>query len=132
MALLSIGQVAARTGLAPSALRYYESEGLIPKAARRNGRRIYDEKILERLALIDLVKSAGFTIAETRALLNGFARKTPPGKRWRALAGQKLAELDERIAEAERMKALLAQIMRCECPTFEDCSEALARLGRCP
>ena len=132
MTLLSIGQVAKQAGLATSAIRYYESEGLLAKAARHNGRRIYDAKILERLALIDLVRNAGFTVSETRALLNGFARKTPPGNRWRALASQKVAELDERIAEAERMKNLLAGIMRCECPSFEDCSEFLAKRRCCP
>lgn len=132
MASLSIGEVAARAGLATSAIRYYEREELIPKALRLNGRRVYDETILERLALIDVVKSAGFTIAETRALLGGFKRKTPPGKRWRELATRKIAELDRRIAEAQRMKALLDGVMGCECPTFEDCSEALAKSRRCP
>ncbi len=127
MSLLSIGQVAERAGLATSAIRYYESQGLLPVAARHRGRRVYDTKVLERLALIDLVKNAGFTIAETRAMLNSFARKTAPGKRLRALASQKVAELDERIAEAERMKNLLALMMRCECPTFEDCSESLTK-----
>ena len=129
---LTIGQVAKRTGLAASAIRYYESEGLLLKAARHNGRRIFDADVVQRLALIALVKNAGFTISETRALLDGFSRKHPPGKRWRALAGRKITEIDERIAEAQRMKRLLALIMRCECPTFEVCSEALATQGCCP
>jgi MerR family redox-sensitive transcriptional activator SoxR len=125
LAELSIGDVAARTGLATSALRYYESAGLIPRAGRRSGRRVYDESILERLAIIDLAKRAGFTMAEIKRLVAGFARRTPPGERWRVLAEKKLVELEERIAEAERMKSVLRVVMRCECPTFDDCSRAM-------
>ncbi len=122
---LSIGEVARRAGIATSAIRYYEGEGLIPRAARRNGRRVYDRGIAERLALIDLAKRAGFTVAEIKRLLGGFARRTPPGERWRALADEKLLEQDRRIAEAQRMKRLLRIVMRCECPTFDDCSRAM-------
>lgn len=127
MAALRIGEVAARSGLATSAIRYYEREGLIPPPGRRSGQRVYPESVLERLALIDLAKRAGFTVAEMRTLLAGFARRTPPAERWRALTRSKLAALDERIEEAERMKRVLATVMRCRCPTLEDCGRALAR-----
>ena len=123
---LSIGQVARRAGIAASAIRYYESEGLIPRPARRNGRRVYGAQILEELALIELAKRGGFTIAEIKHLLRGFARPTPPGERWRALAERKRRELDERISETERMKAVLEVVMRCKCPTLQDCSRAMA------
>jgi MerR family redox-sensitive transcriptional activator SoxR len=119
--------VAKRAGLAASAIRYYEEEGLIPRADRSGGRRVYDESILDRLTLIGVAKGAGFTIAEIKRLLGGFTRRTPPGERWRALARRKSEELDQRIAEAERMKRVLAAVTRCECPTFEDCSLALKR-----
>ena len=125
MAELGIGEVARRAGIATSAVRYYESEGLIPRAARRSGRRVYDESILLQLTLIDLAKNAGFTVAEIKRLLGGFARRTPPGERWRTLAEAKLDQLDQRIAEAERMKRLLRVVMRCACPTFDDCARAL-------
>ena len=127
MKLLRIGQVAERAGIAASAIRYYEDEGLLPRPDRRNGRRVYDERVVGRLRIIHLAKSAGFTVAEVKQLLGGFARRTPPGERWRALAERKRVELDERIAEAERMKHLLRTVMRCECPSFEDCSRALSR-----
>ncbi len=133
MKLLSIGKVADRAGIAASAIRYYEAEGLLPRADRRSGRRVYDERIVERLAIIHLAKGAGFTVAEVKRLLGGFARRTPPGERWRTLAERKLVELDERIAEAERMKRLLQIVQRCECPTFEDCSRAMFGAERaCP
>jgi MerR family redox-sensitive transcriptional activator SoxR len=132
MAELGIGEVARRAGIAPSALRYYENEGLIPRPERRNGRRVYGREVLERLALIDLAKRGGFTIAEIKRLLRGFARRTPPGERWRALAERKRKELDERISEARRMKAVLEVVARCACPTLDDCSRAMAKGRRRP
>ena len=123
--MLSIGAVAERTGVAASALRYYEREGLIPKADRRGGKRVYGEDILDRLALIGVAKAAGFTVAEIKTLLSGFARSTPPGQRWRKLARTKLTELENRIAEVEQMKRVLEAMTHCECPTLEECSRAL-------
>ncbi len=121
---LRIGEVAQRAGIATSAIRYYEREGLIPVADRRGNARVYGSDIFDRLALIELAKSAGFTVAETRQLVSGVSRRTPPGPRWRALAQKKLEEVEERIAEAERMRAVLRTVMGCECPTFEDCTRA--------
>ena len=66
MKSLGIGQVAERVGIATSAIRYYEAEGLLPRAERRSGRRVYDESVIERLAIIHLAKGAGFTVADTR------------------------------------------------------------------
>jgi len=123
--MLTIGEVAKRTGVAASALRYYERAGLIPKADRRGGKRIYGDDILDRLALIGVAKSAGFTVAEIKAFLSGFARRTPPGPRWRKLAQRKLEELETRIAEVERMRRVLEALTRCECPTLDECSRAL-------
>jgi MerR family redox-sensitive transcriptional activator SoxR len=131
MAELSIGQVAKRVGVASSAIRFYESEGLLPKADRLGGRRVYPESIVQRLALIHLAKSAGFTIAEIRRLLRGFSRSTPPGVRWRALASGKVSELDERIREAMRMKQVLEAVMDCECPTLDDCARPMCGEGEC-
>lgn len=123
--MLTIGQVAKRTGIAASALRYYEREGLIPTADRRGGKRVYGDDILDRLALVGAAKAAGFTVAEIRTLLAGFARRTPPGARWRKLAERKRRELDARLAEVERMKRALDIATRCACPTLEECSRVI-------
>jgi len=123
--MLTIGEVAERTGIAASALRYYEREGLIPRADRRGGKRVYGGDILDRLALIGACKGAGFTVAEMKALIRGVGRRTPPGPRWRKLAAEKLTELDARIAEVERMKRVLEAITRCDCPTLAECSRAI-------
>lgn len=128
---MRIGEVAARSGIAASAIRYYESEGLVAKPARRSGQRVYDESILDGLALIELAKRAGFRMGEIKRLLAGCSRGMPPGERWRALTREKLLQLDERIAEAERMKRVLRTIRRCRCPTLADCSRAIrAQSGR--
>ena len=121
MSELSIGQVANEAGIATSAIRFYERERLLPAPFRRNGRRVYGRSILTRLDLIDLAKRAGFTVAEIRRLLHGFKGNTPPGVRWRKLAESKIVELDERIREAQRMKAVLVRVTDCECPTLDDC-----------
>lgn len=122
---LSIGEVARESGIATSAIRYYEREGLIPRADRRGGRRVYDAAIVDRLALIELAKGAGFKLAEIKTLLAGFSGRTPPRKRWHALTRAKMVELEARIAEAERMKRVLHVVMRCECPTLADCGRAV-------
>lgn len=125
MAAKTIGEVARGTGLRASALRYYEAEGLVPSAGRRGGKRVYDEAALDRLALVELAKASGFTVAEVRKLLGGFDRRTPPGERWRSLAKGKIAALDARIAEARRMKRVLEIVSRCDCPTLAECGRAM-------
>ena len=124
-ALLSIGEAARRAGIAPSAIRWYERQGLIPRAERRGGKRIYGEDVLDRLALIGVAKAAGFRIAEIQVLLRGLGRRTPPGPRWRALAKRKAGELAARRDEIDRMARVLDALARCNCPTLRDCARAL-------
>jgi len=121
----TIGEVGRRAGLRTSAIRYYESVGLLPRPLRQNGRRIYDPSILARLSVVELAQRAGFTIAETRTLLHGFARKTPPSARWQKLTERKLEEIDARIREAQEMRQVLEALRRCHCPTLTDCGRAL-------
>jgi DNA-binding transcriptional MerR regulator len=130
--MLPIGEVARRSGVAASALRYYERAGLLPRADRRAGRRVYGEETLDRLALIGVAKAAGFRISEIRALLAGLGPRTAPGSRWRTLNARKREELKARRAELERAHRLLGAVARCACPTLEECSRALREDGRCP
>lgn len=121
MADFSIGEVAQQVGLQSSALRYYERIGLLPKPKRINGRRRYDESIFQHLAVLQLAKKAGFTIEEIQTLFYGFTPDTPPAARWRALAEDKMAELDTLIAQAQQMKHFLTGGLRCNCLRLEDC-----------
>ncbi len=123
-----IGEVAKRSGLRPSAIRFYEEEGLLPPISRRSGRRVYEEEIFEHLTIIALAQSAGFSIAEIRRLKQGLGRRAAPGGRWRALASRKVVELEEKIAAMRRMKGVLKLVMRCACPTMADCAEAARRI----
>jgi MerR family redox-sensitive transcriptional activator SoxR len=124
---MTIGEVAKRSGLAPSAIRYYEKSGLIPAPHRRSKQRRYDPEVLGRIALIQLARDAGFTIRETRTLVSGFSANTKPSVRWRTLAQKKLIEIDAQMARAHKMRALLEGEFRCGCPKLEDCERALAQ-----
>ena len=119
---LSIGVVAERAGVNTSAVRYYERVGLLRSPRRVAGPRVYEEEVFESLGLIELAQDAGFTVAETRILMHGFDRATPPSQRWRSLAQHKLDEIAIRIARAERMRELLQRLMRCQCLTLGDCT----------
>ena len=118
---LTIGQVAERSGLNTSAIRYYERVGLLAPPARASKRRVYTESVLEALALIRLAQDAGFTVAETRMLMHGFDGATPASERWRKLTREKLVEVAARIERAERMRALLERLARCRCQTLDEC-----------
>lgn len=121
---LSIGAIARRAGLRVSAIRYYESVGLIEPAPRINGRRVYDESVFSSIALVQLAQAAGFTLGETRTLVSGFDRGTPASARWQTMARRKLADVRRRIEQAERMKQLLERLLQCRCETLEECVQA--------
>ncbi|MBA3451402.1 MAG: MerR family transcriptional regulator [Chloroflexia bacterium] len=125
MAMLTIGEVARRAGVRPSALRYYEEVGVLPAAARHGGQRRYDEAVLARLAVVHLARDAGFTVAEMRALVEGFADAGIASERWRELASRKLTEIEALISRAENMKRLLQESLRCGCLTLDACAMVL-------
>ena len=126
---LSIGEVARRVGVRTSALRYYESIGLLPAARRVNGRRRYDGTAVQQLAVIRLAQQAGFTVAEIQTLFHGFAAATAPSERWRPLAARKLAELDALIARAQQMQRILEMLSQCTCERLEECASAAGHAG---
>src|SRR5688572_27128423 len=74
---LSIGEVARRTGIRPSALRYYEEAGILPHAARIGGKRRYDANLIQRLELLQVAQQAGFSLDEIKVLFYGFGSDTP-------------------------------------------------------
>jgi MerR family redox-sensitive transcriptional activator SoxR len=123
MEQLSIGEVARRTGLRTSAIRYYESAELIPAPRRAGGQRRYDADVITRLALIRMAQEAGFTIEEIRTLVSGFPEETPAGDRWRELAQRKLPEVDALIARLQQVRAVLKESLTCGCLTLDACAE---------
>lgn len=121
MTELTIGEVARRTGLRTSALRYYEDAGILPPPRRVNGRRRYDPMVLRMLDVLQFAQKAGFTLDEIRTLFHGFDAETPMDERWRALAESKLTELDELIARAQQMRQAIVAGLGCGCIRLEDC-----------
>ena len=130
MAGMSIGEVARKVGLRPSAIRYYEKLGLLPAASRVNGRRRYDHRVLDQLAIVRFARHLGFNIAEVKLLLKDVHERPPP-ERWRALARQKAAQLGEIIAQAGRAHSLLHETLGHQCPKLVERGRALlSRLVR--
>jgi redox-sensitive transcriptional activator SoxR len=127
---LTIGEVARRAGVSPSAIRYYESVGLVEPERRSGGRRLYGELAIERLALISFAKEMGFSLDEVRQLLAGFPEETPAGARWTELATSKLAELEAESQRIEVMRNALQRIMRCRCVSVEQCAHGISK-SRC-
>jgi MerR family redox-sensitive transcriptional activator SoxR len=120
---MTIGEVSRRSGLAASAIRFYEQAGVLPKPPRASGRRQYDPSILERLAVLERAKACGFTLEETRRLFFGFREGTPPSERWQLLARRKLAELAELQAKIAAMQAMLER--SCQCADLSECGRRL-------
>ena len=133
MAELTIGEVAARAGLRTSAVRYYEEAGLLPPVARVGGQRRYDASVLARLAVIRLAQEVGFSVAEIRALVDGFDAAGIPSGRWQEMARRKMADVDALVQRAERMRLLLEASLECGCLTLDSCQLVLgARAGLPP
>lgn len=119
---LSIGEVAKRTGLRASALRYYEEVGILPAAARVSGHRRYDVDIIHRIDLLRFAQQAGFTLDEIKTLFHGFGAQTTLSARWRELARKKLQELDVLADSVRRMRRALDLGVKCGCVRIEDCT----------
>jgi MerR family transcriptional regulator, redox-sensitive transcriptional activator SoxR len=121
--MLTIGQVASRSGLRASAIRYYEAQGLLPRPSRQAGRRIYPTSVLQLLAVIELAKAAGFELAEVRALMSEVhAADAAPA--WRKLVPKKALEIDAHMKSLRAMKSMLARLSACRCATLEQCGRA--------
>ena len=126
---LTIGAVAKRANLRTSALRYYESVGLLPAAHRVNGQRRYAPSIFGRLQVIHLAQQAGFRVAEIQTLLNDVVPEATPRERWRPLAERKLGEIDALIQRAQQTKQLLEQLQACDCADLEECGVSADACG---
>lgn len=120
--IFSIGELARRTGLAPSALRYYEELRLISPIHRTDGgRRQYGLDSVSRVRSVKLAQSAGFSLKEAAELHLPLKPGEPLPDRWRALGVRKLAQLTQIVEEAETTKSKLTEAMACRCTCAEDC-----------
>src|SRR3954468_23040807 len=104
-ATLTIGQVAQRSGVAPSALRFYEAEGLIASVRTDGNQRRFERAVLRRVAVIQAGRAAGTRPAATRDALPGLPAGRPPSQRdWARLSRAWRRDVEERIALLERVR----------------------------
>jgi MerR family redox-sensitive transcriptional activator SoxR len=123
--LLTISAVAARSGVAASALRYYEERGLLSSERAGSGHRRYPRAVLRRIAFIVFAQRVGLTLDEIADELS----KLPPGhvpsrRDWARLSRSWTARIDERIAELERLRAGLTECIGCGCLSLDRCKLA--------
>lgn len=120
---LSIGEVAARTGAAPSALRFYEDQGLVRSQRSGGGQRRYPRDVLRRIAFIRAAQQVGLSLDEIRdALATLPAGRTPTKADWARLATAWRPRLDEQIAMLERLRDKLTSCIGCGCLSFKACA----------
>ncbi len=114
---LDITQVAQRSGVPASTLRFYEEKGLIASIGRRGLRRLFDARVVERLALIALGRASGFSLDEVASM---FAANGPP-RIDRQLLAAKAEELDRKIRELTAMRDGLRHAVACRAPSHMEC-----------
>ena len=123
METLAIGDLAARSGVAPSALRYYEREGLIRSTRTTGNQRRYHRSELRRVAFIKIAQQVGVTLEEIRDALDHLPEsRTPTKADWARLSAHWRHKLDERITTLERLRSQLTGCIGCGCLSLQRCN----------
>jgi MerR family redox-sensitive transcriptional activator SoxR len=136
--LLNISDVSKRSGVAASALRFYEERGLIASERAGSGHRRYPRAVLRRIAFIVFAQRIGLTLDEIGAELAKLPPDRAPNRRdWSRLSNGWTERIDERIAELQRLKAGLTECIGCGCLSLDRCQFAnpqdrAAKLGSGP
>lgn len=119
---LTIGELSARTGVAQSALRFYEERGLIGSERTQAGHRRYLRAVTRRVAFIVFAQRIGLTLDEIRAELAKLPTdRVPTGEDWERLSAPWLERIDQRIAELQRLRNGLGECIGCGCLSVERC-----------
>jgi len=122
---LTIGEVAERSGVATSALRFYEDQGLIASERTDAGHRRYPRTVLRLVAFIVFAQRVGLSLEEIRAQVSKLPRNRAPDRAdWGKLSASWTKRIDERIAELERMKTTLGECIGCGCLSLDRCQLA--------
>ena len=123
--LLTIGEIARRSGVASSALRFYEERGLIASERSGSGHRRYPRAVLRRIAFIVFAQRIGLTLDEIGVELAKLPPHTAPTRRdWSQLSATWTSRIDERIQELERLKLGLTECIGCGCLSLDRCAMA--------
>ena len=135
---ISIGQLAKRTGLSVSAIRYYEQRGLVDAERNAGGQRRFLRSDIRRLSFVLIAQQFGFTIEQIRRELAGLPKSRTPNKRdWQRIATVFGTALDRKIDALQQLKARLDGCIGCGCLSLEACKlynpeDRAARLGPGP
>jgi len=136
--VLSISEVSKRSGVASSALRFYEERGLIRSERAGSGHRRYERPVLRRIAFIVFAQRIGLTLDEIgRELAKLPPDRAPTRAEWSRLSSTWTARIDDRIAELERLRLGLTECIGCGCLSLDRCKLAnpgdrAAKLGPGP
>ena len=118
---LTIGEVARKAGVATSAIRYYESIGLLPEPERESGQRRYDESVVGKLAFVGVAQSAGFSLEEIKELVEGVDDREGMAAPMRSLSARKLDEVEALLERTKAMKGWLEVAKECGCGSPSEC-----------
>jgi MerR family redox-sensitive transcriptional activator SoxR len=119
---LTIGELSARSGVAPSALRFYESRRLISARRTSGNQRRYDRAILRRIALVQAGRAAGIPLEQIRAALETLpSRRTPTREDWAQLSRAWRDDLDRRIVTLQALRDRLTTCIGCGCLSIDAC-----------
>lgn len=122
-ARITIGELAARSGIAPSALRYYERQGLIAAVRTSGNQRRYDRSTLRRVGFVRAAQHVGLSLEEIRTALSTLpTSRTPTKGDWSRLSQSWRARLDQQIAELERLRDDLDGCIGCGCLSLRSCT----------
>ena len=136
--MLTISEVSQRSGVAASALRFYEEKGLIQSERAGSGHRRYHRGVLRRIAFIVFAQRIGMTLDEVAEQLAKLPEsRIPEGRDWAKLSSGWTGRIDERIAELQRLRAGLTECIGCGCLSLDRCqlvnaADRAARLGPGP
>ena len=123
--VLTIGEVSRRSGVASSALRFYEERGLIASERAGSGHRRFPRAVLRRIAFIVFAQRIGLTLEEIDGELAKLpADRIPTRRDWSRLSGEWMQRIDQRIGELERLKAGLTECIGCGCLSIDRCKLA--------
>lgn len=120
---IGIGRLAERTGLTVSAIRFYESKGLVTAARNAGGQRRFARSDIRKLSFVMIAQQLGFTLAEIRRQLDSLPQGRPPTQRdWSRMSRGFRADLDRRIAGLQRLRDRLDGCIGCGCLSLRKCS----------
>ena len=118
-----IGKVAARTGLAVSAIRFYEEAGLVTAGRNKGGQRVFEAGDIRRISFIIISQKLGFTLKEIKQHLDKLPRKrTPTLKDWETISQSFSVDIDARIAALTRLRNKLTGCIGCGCLSLQKCA----------